>query len=56
MKFAFSDHRDNFSDALISILAKEARMIEGLSGAILDQVQQSLITLIGGIVTEFSFN
>nr|H6TB12.1 RecName: Full=Sophorolipid transporter [Starmerella bombicola]AET14838.1 multidrug resistance protein [Starmerella bombicola] len=56
MDIAFFDHKNNTPGALTSILAKEAKMIEGLSGATLGQIQQSLVTLIGGIVTGIPFN
>lgn len=53
---AFFDYPTNTPGALTSILAKEAKAIDGLGGATLGQILQSLAVLIGGIVTGIPFN
>lgn len=53
---AFFDFPGNTPGALTSILAKEAKAIDGLGGATLGQILQSFTVLIGGIVTGIPFN
>lgn len=56
LDIAFFDHGDNSPGALTSILAKEARAIEGLGGATMGQIMQSLTTLIGGVATGIPYS
>lgn len=56
LDIAFFDHSDNSPGALTSILAKEARAIEGLGGATMGQIMQSMTTLIGGIATGIPYS
>ncbi|PRT55127.1 Leptomycin B resistance protein pmd1 [Wickerhamiella sorbophila] len=56
MDIAFFDHEQNSSGSLTSVLAKDAKSIEGLGGSTLGQMIQSLTTLFGGIITGIAFN
>jgi len=56
LDIGFFDHSDNSPGALTAILAKEARAIEGLGGATMGQIMQSLTTLIGGVATGIPYS
>ena len=56
LDLAFFDDSSNSPGALTAILAKEARAIEGLGGATMGQIMQSLTVLIGGIATGIPYS
>lgn len=56
LDIAFFDHSNNSPGALTTILAKEAKAIEGLGGATFGQIMTSLTTLIGGVATGIPYS
>lgn len=56
MDIEFFDKDENTTGALTSTLAKDAQAIEGLGGATLGQILQSVVTLVGGIIVAIAFN
>lgn len=56
LDIAFFDHSTSSPGALTSILAKEARAIEGMGGATMGQIMQSFTILIGGIATGIPYS
>ena len=56
MDIAFFDRDENTTGALTSTLAKDAQSIEGLGGATLGQILQSIVTLVAGIIIALAWN
>ncbi|CAN6633026.1 alpha-factor-transporting ATPase [Trichomonascus vanleenenianus] len=56
MDIEFFDRDENTTGALTSTLAKDAQSVEGLGGATLGQILQSVVTLVGGIIVAIAFN
>lgn len=56
MDIEFFDREENSTGSLTSTLAKDAQAVEGLGGATFGQIQQSLVTLFGGIIVAIAFN
>lgn len=56
MDVEFFDREENTTGSLTSTLAKDAKYVEGLGGATLGQILQSIVTLFGGIIVAIAFN
>jgi ATP-binding cassette, subfamily B (MDR/TAP), member 1 len=56
MDVEFFDKEENTTGSLTSTLAKDAKYVEGLGGATLGQILQSIVTLFGGIIVAIAFN
>lgn len=56
MDIGFFEDTSRGPGTFVSMLAKDAKAIEGLGGATLGQILQSLSTLIGGIATGIAFS
>lgn len=56
MDIEFFDRDENTTGALTSTLAKDAQAIEGLGGATIGQILQSVVTLVAGIIVAIAFN
>lgn len=56
LDIAFFDYPVNTPGALMSTLAKDSKAIEGLGGATLGQIFQSIIMLLSGIITSIPWS
>ncbi|ODQ68081.1 P-loop containing nucleoside triphosphate hydrolase protein [Nadsonia fulvescens var. elongata DSM 6958] len=56
MDIAFFDKEENSSGALSSSLMKDAQDVQGLAGATLGQIMNSLVTLVAGIIVALAIN
>lgn len=56
MDIGFFDKDNNTAGSLTSTLAKDAQSIEGLGGATLGQILQSIVLLVTGIIVGLAFN
>lgn len=56
LDIAFFDYPGNTPGALTSVLAKESKAIEGMGGATMGQILQSVVILVSGIATGIPWN